>query len=112
MEDTYFPSLLRGKGRTDKGKLNPEAEQTCWKTRVDINMSYYMGILLLLALLNIVYSYPLRDAEGLFAKTFRSWVELQWVLQLCFGYTQLMIIVGLCLEGGKSVTGWILRDVN
>ena len=71
-----------------------------------------MGILLLLALLNIVYSYPLRDAEGLIAKTFRSWVELQWVLQLCFGYTQLMIIVGLCLEGGKSVTGWILRDVN
>ena len=70
-----------------------------------------MGILLLLALLNIVYSYPLRDAEGLFAKTLRSWVELQWVLQLCFGYTQLMIIVGLCLDGGKSVTGWILRDV-
>ena len=47
--------------------------------------------------------------DGPEATFFRSWLILAWALQLSFGYTQLMIIVGLCLDGGKSVTGQFLR---
>ena len=67
-------------------------------------MGYYMGLLVAFSILNIVYVFPLRESKGEEAVVFRD----QWpgaIMQMTACYTQLMIIVGLCMDGGRSLTG-------
>ena len=67
-------------------------------------MVYYIGLLIMFSLLNVVYKFPLSEAKGSVAKIFRD----QWpgdIMQITACYTQLIIIVGLCMDGGKSLTG-------
>ena len=71
---------------------------------MDTNMVYYIGLLIMFSLLNVVYKFPLSEAKGSMAKIFRD----QWpgdIMQITACYTQLIIIVGLCMDGGKSLTG-------
>ena len=111
LQDTHFPSLIAKRERREEEKINPVTKEKCWRRRVDVNMSYYFGLLMFLFLLNVIFKYPLKEVVGVEADIFRSSVTLPWVLQLSFGHTQLMIIVGLCLDGGKSWTSLILRVV-
>ena len=53
--------------------------------------------------LHILYKYPLKNEEGMFASLMRNTI-LGGILQATAVYSQLMIIVGLCLDGGRSMT--------
>ena len=66
-------------------------------------MGYYMGLLLTGTILHILYKYPLKNEEGIFATLMREQV-LSGTLQSTAVFTQLMIIVGLYLDGGRSLT--------
>ena len=70
---------------------------------MDVNMGYYSGLLIIASLLNFLYRYPLKDEEG-FLATFNRRQVLGGLLQGTAVYSQLMIIVGLCLDGGRSMT--------
>ena len=59
--------------------------------------------MIMATILHILYYYPLKNEEGLFASFLRNTV-LGRILQATAVYSQLMIIVGLCLDGGKSMT--------
>ena len=59
--------------------------------------------MILATILHILYTYPLKNEEGLFARLMRNSV-LGRILQATAVYSQLMIIVGLCLDGGRSMT--------
>ena len=72
-------------------------------------MGYYIGQLILFISLNVIYTFPLSDVKGPVGEFFRaagSSVTCQpgLILQLTACYTQLMIIVGLCMDGGRSLT--------
>ena len=65
---------------------------------MDVNMFYYIVLLVIFSVLNIVY----KEAE-----VFMD----QWpgnIMQMTICYTQLMIIIGLCMDGGRSLTGKII----
>ena len=71
-------------------------------------MGYYCGLLIICTILNIIYNFPLKNVGGFFAQFNReSWMGA--VLQGTAVFTQLMIIVGLCLDGGKSFTARFLN---
>ena len=73
-------------------------------------MGYYCGLLVACSFLNIIYNYPLKNVGGLFATSNReSHTWLGPLLQSTAVFTQLMIIVGLCLDGGKSFTARFLN---
>ena len=66
-------------------------------------MGYYIGLLVIFTILNIVYKFPLQDSKGPEAEVFRdAWPSA--IMQLTACYSQLMIIVGLCMDGGRSLT--------
>ena len=60
-------------------------------------MGYYFGLLVIFTTLNIVYKLALHDSKGQEAPVFRdAWPSLIMNLTAC--YTQLMIVVGLCMD--------------
>ena len=64
-EDNHFPWPFC-QGRSEKReKTDPTKYQRSWRRRVDGNMGYYIGLLITFSILNIVYKYPLREAEGI-----------------------------------------------
>ena len=71
---------------------------------MDVSMGYYIGLLITFSILHIVYKFPLGESKGAEAEVFRD----QWpgaFMQFTACYTQLMIVVGLCMDGGRSLTG-------
>ena len=71
---------------------------------MDGNMGYYIGLLVTFSVLNIVYKFPLGESKSAEAEVFReSWPGA--IMQMTACYTQLMIIIGLCMDGGRSLTG-------
>ena len=66
-------------------------------------MGYYCALMIISTILHVVYKFPLKNEEGFFATAMRD-SYMAVVLQLFAVFTQLMIIVGLCLDGGKSFT--------
>ena len=85
--------------------------QKSWRRRVDINMGYYIGQLIIFISLHTIYKFPLKHVEGPIPDFFRaSGAEAATIyqpgsiLQLTACHTQLMVIVGLCLDGGQSLT--------
>ena len=71
---------------------------------MDGSMGYYIGLLITFSILHIVYKFPLGESKGAEAEVFRD----QWpgaFMQFTACYTQLMIVVGLCMDGGRSLTG-------
>ncbi len=100
---------------------DPETEemsQQSWKTRVDLNMLSYNFFLILFTVLHGLYVHVLdywKTPDGTDPKhlplevyalrgRFNSW------LQFAFVHLQLMIIVGLCFDGGLSYTSRFLRS--
>ena len=85
-------------------EIDPIKYQHSWRKRVDTNMVYYIALLIMFSILNVVYKFPLSEAKGFVAKIFRD----QWpgdIMQITACYTQLIIIMGLCMDGGTSLTG-------
>ena len=100
-EDTLFPFPFCKK-ESDNKNIDIELKRKSWRRRVDVNMSYYCGSLIIATLLHVLYKYPLKDEDGIFA----DWMRNQFLSCMQFGaaFCQLMIIVGLCLDGGQSMT--------
>ena len=74
---------------------------------MDGNMGYYIGLLVTFSVLNIVYKFPLGESKSAEAEVFRdSWPGA--IMQMTACYTQLMIITGLCMDGGRSLTGKVI----
>ena len=110
MKDNLFPWAFSQE--SSDMKMNDISEyQRSWRRRVDINMGYYIGQLILFISLNIIYNFPLSDEKGPTAEFFRAAgaegstiYQPGSILQLTACHTQLMIIVGLCMDGGRSLT--------
>ena len=108
------------------------AKQKSWKRRVNLNGTFYIFVLFGLAIANVVYTVvyfgyderaiaaeknisdsingtelaALRDEIWQYATLdykFFKWAVPSTYLQFYACYGQLMIIVGLCLDGGQSV---------
>ena len=75
-----------------------------WKRRVDVLMVWYFGVIVCLSTLNALESLKITHLD--FVKT-KSNAKI--FLQFLFCFTQLQIIVGLCLDGGKSFASKFLR---
>ena len=86
-EDNHFPWPFC-QGQSEKKKeTDPTKYQRSWRRRVDVNTGYYIGLLVIFSILNIVYKYPLREAKGPEAEVFRdSWPGA--IMQLTACYTQ------------------------
>ena len=74
-------------------------------------MGYYISQLVIFITLHAIFKFPLSHVEGPISEFFRaSGAEAATIyqpgsiLQLTACHTQLMIIVGLCLDGGQSMT--------
>ena len=91
IEDTLFPFPFFQK--VDKYSTN--AEKMSWKRRVDVNMAFYIFVL---ASLTIFYQYY----------SLQSW-PIRPLLQVFACHLQLMMIVGMCLDSGKSLTTQFFR---
>ena len=68
-----------------------------------MNMGCLWGTITISVMLPILFKYPLTKIDGPVADYLRSDFDVL-IIQLTAVYTELMIIVGLCLDGGKSVT--------
>ena len=101
-EDNHFPFPFCKKN-FDRKDVDLERKAKSWRRRVDVNMGYYIGLLLTGTILHILYKYPLKNEEGIFATLMRDQV-LSGAFQASAVFTQMMIIVGLCLDGGRSLT--------
>ena len=55
LEEAHFLPFFGKKKRREEERMNPKDEQISRSRSVDVNMSYYLGLLALLSLLNIVY---------------------------------------------------------
>ena len=97
-------------------KVSKEQKEKSWARRVDINSFFYFGLLLILAGLNIGYTLKdwiweeeiyyynkFKDAEKPFDVQFFKDGWFGTFGQLLMVQIQLMMIVGLCLDGGKSL---------
>ena len=91
--------------------LSVPQEETFWKRRTNINAGFYHGLLIIFSILNVVYiilgKYDLvkqDDAHHFFRD---SHLSADW--QIWLVHLQLMIIVGLCLDGGKSLLAKFLN---
>ena len=107
-------------------------KQKTWARRVNLNAGYYFLLLLALSILNAVYTIDLINdniankeecknstldiidygkcilEEGDDKEKSVDYQIFKWALPSIFGqfyfcYVQLMIIVGLCLDGGQSI---------
>ena len=100
LEDNYFPFPF-----CKRNDCKQDAETRSWKRRVDVNMGCLWGTITISVMLPILFKYPLTKIDGPVAGYLRSdFGRHIFVIQLTAVYTELMIIVGLCLDGGKSVT--------
>jgi len=97
-------------------KVSKEQKEKSWARRVDINSFFYFGLLLILAGCNIGYTLKdwiweeeiyyynkYKDAEKPFDVQFFKDGWFGTAGQLLFVQIQLMMIVGLCLDGGRSL---------
>ena len=66
-------------------------------------MSYYWGLIIVFSFLQIMYEYPLKNEEGIFPDAMRN-ILMGAILQVTAVFSQLMIIVGLSMDGGESFT--------
>ena len=110
VKDNHFPWPCAEKS-SDKKVTEISEYQKSWRRRVDINMGYYIGQLIIFITLHAIFKFPLSHVEGPISEFFRSSgaeaatiYQPGSILQLTACHTQLMIIVGLCLDGGQSMT--------
>ena len=125
LEDNFFPFPYCRK--TENEAVSVEVKQKSWKRRTDLNNFGYFGLLIFLAIFNILYTFDVfhrLDDKNEIARTvitdsigdneakngtnhpadviiFKN-AMFGAILQFTACYTQLMIIVGLCLDNGKS----------
>ena len=55
LEEFHFLPFFGKKKRREEERMNPKDEHISRSRSVDVNMGYYLGLLALLSLLNIVY---------------------------------------------------------
>ena len=97
-----FPFCQR---EVDADNLSNSQEKSFWRRRVNVNAGFYNGILILFSILNvaifILENYKMVIMNDVF-NIFR-WSKFSGDWQIWFVHWQLMIIVGLCLDGGESI---------
>ena len=71
-------------------------------------ISILIVIIIISSFLQIIYEYQFKNEEGFFADAMRNRV-MGTILQVTAVFTQLMIIVGLSLDGGESYTAKFLN---
>ena len=102
IEDNFFPipACCGGKLFKKKPHLANIIIQKSWKRRVDVNVFWYFGLILCLAILNILVTPCVGVLDPDFDKlpkpfdSFSMLVGLRGGLQFLLVYTQLMIVVG------------------
>ena len=102
IEDNFFPitACCGQKLFKKKTHLSKNIIQNSWKRRVDINIFWYFGLILCLAILNILVTPCVGVLDPDFDKlpkpfdSFSMLVGLRGGLQFLMVYTQLMIVVG------------------
>ena len=107
MEDNFFPiaACCGQKLFKKKPHLANSIIQNSWKRRVDINIFWYFGLILCLAILNILVTPCVGVLDPDFDKlpkpfdSFSMLVGLRGGLQFLMVYTQLMIVVGKRIFG-------------
>ena len=118
IEDSHFPIPFLQKVKED---VSVEVKQKSWRRRVDINVAFYFSCLLVFAILNIFYVSQgcsqnsgyidcdnVTSTENLTQIIFQYSVPGQ-AMQFSACYLQLMIIVGLCMDKGLSMSGRFLN---
>ena len=82
-----------------------------WKRRVDLNMIFYLISLVTFAILNVFYTYQMRNGNSqnstsqfIFADNFPQFTFPSIAMQFTACNLQLMIIVGLCFDQNQSWT--------
>ncbi len=98
--------------------LDSGSSQKSWKNRLDLNMFSYNLFLFVFTLLSALYIHALdywKTPEGkdptevpAEVQIFRGGAFNVW-LQFAFVHMQLMIIVGLCYDGGQSISSRFFR---
>ena len=95
-----------------------ESNEKLWARRVDWNSLTYLALILTLSTLNItsiLQNWDWSKNQCFGSHPFRCTKEARFVWFYYYGpmlvpQIQLMIIVGLCLDNGKSWTGQILKQ--
>lgn len=89
----------------DADNLSNSQEKSFWRRRVNINAGFYNGILILFSILNvaiiILENYKMVIHSDIIHFFRKNAFSADW--QIWFVHWQLMIIVGLCLDGGESI---------
>ena len=132
-EDTLFPFIRYCRIKEVKEDVDIGAQQKVWSKRTNINSIIYFGLLFTLAILNVVYTFMLngycdekvnlengtviiKEDEACENATnsrldvliFKEGLPASF-LQYTSVYLQLMIIVGLCFDGGQSLVSKFFR---
>ena len=104
-----FPVFLMGMlgGLQVLGEHMPKEPQEVWKKRVDYNAGFYIVLVCALSIGNLYSSTILPKNAILSSLLNRQGVGLmfQWI----FVRSQLTVVIGLCLDGGTSLTSNMLR---
>ena len=78
--------------------LENDQRQAIWRRRVDFNAVLYCGLLCALTIINKSLRIP-HDPTN----------QARIIFELVVAHSQLTIIIGLCMDSGKSVTSKFLR---
>ena len=110
MVDFWSPWAFCQK-EVDADNLSNSQEKSFWRRRVNINAGFYNGILILFSILNVAIIILENDKMVLMNDVFHlfrnSEFSADW--QIWLVHLQLMIIVGLCLDGGESLFATLLN---
>ena len=88
--------------------LENDQRQTIWRRRVDFNAGFYSVLLCALAITD--NRLRMLNDQTKFIASFDTVHEATRIIcQLVVAHSQLTIIIGLCMDSGKSVTSKLLR---
>ncbi len=105
-------------GKKSQEDLDQESSQKSWRSRVDWNMLFYNLSMIVFIVLHAVYNYHLdywktadgKDPEHLPWEVFNLKTgQYNVYYQFIMVHYQLMIVVGLCCDGGLSYTSRFFR---
>ena len=106
VEDNFLPIPFASNDSIVKDQ-DPEQTSKTWRRRLDINMFYYIAVILSMGTWNVIATLAKeKDASDRDASFFEeSWLGPERAyLQFSMVHTQLMIILGLCWDNKKSLT--------
>ena len=87
--------------------LENDQRQNIWRRRVDFNAGLYCGLLCVLATTHKILQILNNQTE--FVADYQPPIQAKIAFQLVVAHSHLTIIIGLCMDSGKSVTSAFLK---